>query len=330
MKMSAAIFGRGVTVCVSLRVSFVSGSICLAGLACVPAWAGGEIGIPFRQGTNSNDITASILAGLDRKGPLEKLDEMESNATADDLRAALTNSDVLVRERAATAVGNRADETLIPDLMRALGDERGSVRVEAALALELHSNPAARTALIEEMVKARQVEMKLSSGEMRRTVWVNWDMHAWIKAAGKLADMGNSNGYDFVRATFVDARLESFRDLAVIQMPEFMQFGNNNVDVRNLLLAATDDAISKIDQKLVQDPNRSPMAELANFDVIARILSAVGDERAIAKLKQCAQHKDPRVRFSAQTYLRLIEDRLHVHGEADGQKAADPKKWPSV
>jgi len=133
--------------------------------------------------------------------------------------------------------------------------------------------------------------------------------------------MGNSNGYDVVRTAFLS------RDLsAAIQLPKFMPYGDNSGDIRNLLLVATDDAISKIDQKLAQDPNRSPMAERGTFDVIARILSAVGDERAIAKLKQCTQHKDPKVRFYAKVYLRLIEDRLDVHGEAGGQKAADPKK----
>jgi len=192
-------------------------------------------------------------------------------------------------------------------MLKAMRDERANVRVEAALTLNAFGDPTGKVALVSEMVKAKEAQVKFASGNERHTFWDADDFLWWLKAAGALADLGNSNGYEIVKTTILSNKYLACKTTAIIQVPKFICFNSKRIDAEDVLLSAADDSMARIDQKLAENPDRRPSAELGYFDVVSQMLAQVGGKQEVAKLNLYAQHKDSEVRLYARAALHVIE-----------------------
>jgi len=310
------------------RLCLMGGCALMSVLICTNGWPADNASSP-PVSTNQQDPATSPTAKSRPRSPYLELKEMERNATPEDLRTALTNSAVFMRTRAIKVIKFRGDKTFIADLSKALEDERAQVRVEAAKALVAFDQPKGKTALVGEMARARQAQVKLSSGKARRTFWDTEDLTAWLDGAGALADLGNKSGYDILKTTILTNDLLLCKSLAAIGVAKFVRFEDQRSDAQRVLFMAADDAVDRIDKRLAENPDRRPAAEIGYFDVVSRMLAQIGGEQEVAKLKLYAQDKDPDVRRYAVAYLHAIERRENAHEPPSDQKVTDPEKGQS-
>jgi len=298
---------------------------------------------------------------LDRRSPTAVLMDMEQNATSDDLRRDLTNSMTYARTRAIKVIRFRKDKTFLPELSKALQDDRAQVRVEAATTLAALGEPQGKAALVDELAKAKQLQKDLGPSGKFRNYWDLEDTYASIDAAGALADIAETNGYDLLKETILYSNCDACKSLAITKIAKFAQFQDRRADTVQTLLVAADDVMTKIDKCLAANPNiltatnvpayatgmeyvepgnplkgwKVPRANMdyvgakASMDVIARMLAQVGGEQAVAKLQFMAQHKDPSVRFSAEAELRAMNRRTNVPPTPNTQTVTVPQKQQS-
>jgi hypothetical protein len=283
-----------------LRLCLLGSCFLLTVFICINGWSAVDApNVPANTNRQDSATTPQL------RDPFTELRELERNATPGNLRAAFTNTAVYMRTGAIKIIKRRGDKKFLPELLRALEDERAEVRVEAALTLAAFGEPRGKFALVDEMTKARQAQVKLSSESAGRTFWDTHDLMAWSEGAGALADLGDSSGYDVLRTTMLNGNL-GFRGLAVIQLPKFMRFKDKRAEVEHILLMEIDNAIEQIDKARLEHPDRRPAGEIGYFDVVSRLLAGIGGEQQAAKLRSYTQHKEPEVRRYAEAALRAM------------------------
>lgn len=260
---------------------------------------------------STNQQTTGATANIHDQSDIPyyvRLKELKRSATLDDVRRYLASPKSLDKYLAIQVINDRRDRTFLGDLSKALEDNTALVRVEAAITLAALNEPKGVTALVNEMGKARQLQAKLISEKVQRFQYADIDaLDQWAHGAGALANLGNSSGYDVLKTNLLYISAFSCKMHSAIELPKFIRFKDSRIDARLLLLTVADDAVSRIDKCLEDNPTVRPSAQIGYFHVISQVLAVVGGTQEVAKLEQYSKHKDADVRRRAAACLHALE-----------------------
>lgn len=217
--------------------------------------------------------------------PEEQLRSLGIETSPEGLRDTLENTNAPGRIFAVQFIKEQKDKTFTPQLMRLLHEERSSIRVEAAIALATWGETNALEVLRTELHNAKHTGLRLH-------------------VAGALADLGESQGFDFVKSTLLDEH--SDQCYAASLMKKFQRFEKDGIEVLPVLLQAVDMARKKAEIKESEFQLRTAQSL---FGIVAYDLERSDDTRALAKLRDAAASKDPVIRSTAERCVTKIEKR---------------------
>ncbi len=237
-------------------------------------------------GLGAGDLSAQSHGGMNKSTPEKQLLSMGFGTSAEDLRNALGNSNLLARVFATQFIKEQNDKAFTSDIKKLLDDKESCVRVEAA------------------MVLAPWGEAKASE-VLRSELQTSEDVNVRLRAAGALADVGDSRGFGLVKATLLDER-SPVQTYAATMIQKFARFRGQGIDSLAVQLQAMDIAVKKAEKKESEGAVRQA-AWL--FRVLAHDLEQSEDSRAVAKLHEASKSKDPKIRFAAEQSLKRSEQK---------------------
>jgi hypothetical protein len=235
------------------------------------------------------------------------------DATPAGLKRALNCSDNWMKIMALRVIQSQKLDVLMSEVEQQITNPQITVRVEAGIALLALGNPMGSdvlhkevrqgTALFEDVLSGKRPPLGSQVGDASGSTQA-------IRAAGALADAGDSSGFQLVKTALLIPEYSS-AITALVMLPRFARFEPQSETIRilPLLLQAFDDSIKKIENAIAEGKREHNGPEQAYYMAASRVLSEFGGSEAIDRLKKATDHVDHTVREYGRIYLKELEKR---------------------